>query len=267
MRFGSGFRHLLLTLALAAIALVPGSYAQDQPSTPAQDTGGAPAVDRDVSWRQLPGNILQDQKSIWTFPVQVAHGKHLVPVFTVTGITAALLVADPHEVSLLRKGSELQGFNTAFSSRNTNLGIIIFPTSFYAVSLLRKNQYDQKTALLAGEALLNSEILVEVMKVSSQRLRPYTLPPQGDFDDTFFKGHTAISSSSFPSGHTIAAFSLATIFARRYGNHHRWVPWVAYGLAGVVGFSRLSLQEHFPSDVFLGAALGYSVSRFAVLHQ
>jgi len=45
------------------------------------------------------------------------------------------------------------------------------------------------------------------------------------------------------------------------------VPWVAYGLAGVVGLSRLNAQAHFPSDIFFGAALGYSVSHFAVLRR
>jgi membrane-associated phospholipid phosphatase len=40
---------------------------------------------------------------------------------------------------------------------------------------------------------------------------------------------------------------------------------VAYGVAGLIGFSRVPLQAHFPSDVFLGAALGYAVARFDVL--
>ena len=44
-----------------------------------------------------------------------------------------------------------------------------------------------------------------------------------------------------------------------------WAPYAAYGLAGVIGFSRISLLSHFPSDVFMGAALGYSISRFVVL--
>lgn len=69
----------------------------------------------------------------------------------------------------------------------------------------------------------------------------------------------------FPSGHTIAAFSVATVIARRYGKTHRWVPYLAYGLAATIGFSRVTTLAHFPSDVFLGAALDYSVSRFAVL--
>lgn len=57
---------------------------------------------------------------------------------------------------------------------------------------------------------------------------------------------------------------MATVVSRRYPKH-RWLPYVAYGLAGVVGFSRVTLSSHFPSDVFLGAALGYSISRYAVL--
>jgi len=36
-------------------------------------------------------------------------------------------------------------------------------------------------------------------------------------------------------------------------------------MAGVIGFSRITLQSHFPADVFVGAVLGYSISRFDVL--
>jgi membrane-associated phospholipid phosphatase len=254
----------LVFAVLLASALIPVARAQDQdqPATAEHNTSTTVAADRDVSWRQLPGNILHDQKSIWTFPAKVAHGKHLVPLFVVTGVTAALIAADSHEVPTLRRGLQLEDFNDAFGSRNASLGTFLFPASFYAVGLLRKDSYAQKTALLAGEALVDTQILVTVMKVASNRLRPNALTPQGDFDNTFFRG--AFSSSSFPSGHTIAAFSVATIFARRY-HTHRWVPWLAYGAAGLIGFSRVTLQAHFPSDVFLAAALGYSVSRFAVL--
>jgi membrane-associated phospholipid phosphatase len=72
--------------------------------------------------------------------------------------------------------------------------------------------------------------------------------------------------NSFPSGHAITAFSIATIFADRY-SRHRWVPWVAYGLAATVGFSRITTQAHFTSDVFVGAVLGYSISHYVVLQR
>ena len=86
-------------------------------------------------------------------------------------------------------------------------------------------------------------------------------------DLTFFDhGKLLSNQGGFPSGHTIAAFSVATVVARRYRNR-KWVPYVAYGLAGAVGFSRVSLNAHFVSDVFAGAALGYSISRFAVLRE
>jgi membrane-associated phospholipid phosphatase len=91
------------------------------------------------------------------------------------------------------------------------------------------------------------------------------LAASSGFGDSFWDGKP--SSGGFPSGHTIAAFSVATIISRRYGKQHRWVSFASYAVATAVGFSRLSLSEHFLSDVFLGAALGYSISRFTVLRE
>jgi membrane-associated phospholipid phosphatase len=38
-----------------------------------------------------------------------------------------------------------------------------------------------------------------------------------------------------------------------------------YGMASAISFSRVTSSAHFPSDVFLGAALGYTITRFEVL--
>jgi len=104
------------------------------------------------------------------------------------------------------------------------------------------------------------------MKVATRRLRPSDIPPTGNFSDTFFRSHVSPTgiNTSFPSGHAAAAFSVAAVFAHRY-RQHRWVPWVAYGMASAIGFSRVTTQAHFPSDVFLGAALGYAITKFDVL--
>jgi membrane-associated phospholipid phosphatase len=124
----------------------------------------------------------------------------------------------------------------------------------------------QHTALLAGEAVADAEIVTTVLKDIDQRARPVTFTPHGNYWDSWFesKGFAVRGNGSFPSGHAIAAFSVAAVVAHRYRTH-RWVPYVAYGMAGLVGFSRLSLSAHFASDVFAGAVLGYSISRFAVL--
>jgi membrane-associated phospholipid phosphatase len=59
---------------------------------------------------------------------------------------------------------------------------------------------------------------------------------------------------------------MATVIAERY-QQHRWVPWVAYGLANVVGCSRITLHAHFRSDIFAGAVLGYAISHYVILRK
>jgi hypothetical protein len=62
------------------------------------------------------------------------------------------------------------------------------------------------------------------------------------------------------------AFAVATVFIEVYSDH-RWVPWVAYGTAGLIGASRVSLGRHFPSDIVVGAVLGQSMGRMVVARQ
>ncbi len=226
----------------------------------------AAEAEREVSWRTLPRNFLQDQKDIWLFPVQLGKGRHWVPTIAVTGVTAALIAADPRDTPYFRRTQQFEGFNDVFSGRNTSLGMAIVPAAFLVVGHFRRDSYAEHTALLAGEAYADSAIVDIVMKVSTRRLRPSDIAPNGNFSDTFFSSHKNFSgtSTSFPSGHAAAAFSIATVFAHRY-RQHRWVPWVAYGAAGAISFSRVTTQAHFPSDVFLGAALGFTISEFAVL--
>jgi membrane-associated phospholipid phosphatase len=222
--------------------------------------------ERPVSWKLLVPNILHDQKPIWLFPATVAHGRHWKPITGFLVATAGLVALDPHDAPYFRRTSSFAGFNKDFSGSNTALGTAIVPLSLYVVGVLRKDYYAQHTSLLAGQAVADVEILTIVLKDLDHRLRPSDVPTNGSFSDTWFEGHGSVirGNGSFPSGHTIAAFSIATVFADRY-RRNRWVPWVAYGLAGVVGFSRLTLQAHFPSDVFAGAALGYVVSHYVVL--
>src|SRR4029077_16446750 len=90
-----------------------------------------PAVkDRDVSWRTLPRNFLQDQKEIWLFPTELAKGKHWLPVVGVVGTTAILVPAEPHATPYLRRTGSVEGFNDVFSGRITGAGIALVPVAF-----------------------------------------------------------------------------------------------------------------------------------------
>jgi membrane-associated phospholipid phosphatase len=246
-----------LALLLATVTLSPFLSGQNNP-----------VLDRPVSLKALLPNIVADQKNIWTFPTRLNKKKNWIPAAAIVGTTVALVKLDPHDAPYFRRTSSFHGFNKAFTGNATSMGMVLAPVSLYAAGLAVGDSKMKSTALLAGEAVVGSEILATVMKIASRRVRPATLPPDGNFSNTWFenKGPALRAAGSFPSGHTIAAFSVATIVARRYGNH-KWVPYVSYGMAALVGFSRVSLSAHFISDVFAGGALGYSVSRFAVLRQ
>jgi membrane-associated phospholipid phosphatase len=224
--------------------------------------------EREVSWGSLPRNFLQDQKDIWLFPVRLAKGRDWLPTLAVTGATAALIVADPHDTPYFRRTTRFEGFNEAFSGSIAAGEIAAVPAAFLIVGHFRHDSYAEKTALLAGEAYADSAIVDIVMKMATRRLRPSDIAPNGTFSDTFFRSHVSPSgiSTSFPSGHAAAAFAVATVFAHRY-RQHRWVPFVAYAAASVICVSRVTNQSHFPSDMFLGAALGFTISEFAVLRR
>jgi len=249
---------LLCFATLLTLGTVP-AHSQQQPS-----------VNRDVSLKKLVPNILDDQKAIWSFPARVGHRQNLWPTVAVAVTGTALVVgADPPAARYFRNTTAFDGFNRLMPSGGTNAVILAAPVALAGAGLIRKDSKMVKTALLAGQAVADCEIITEVLKPAVSRWRPSSLPPNANFADTFAEGGNRFSSAhnSFPSGHAITAFAVATVISRRYGRAHHWVPILAYGAAATIGFSRLTLSAHYPADVFVGASLGYSISRFAVLRD
>jgi len=124
------------------------------------------------------------------------------------------------------------------------------------------------TALLATEAYGDSVVINLAMKAITRRERPSDVPANGgDWDNTFFNGNKSpLKGSSFPSGHSTAVWSVATVVAERYkGRHKPWVPVLAYTLATAISCSRITESAHFPSDVWLGSALGYTIAKYQTL--
>ena len=247
-----------------------GSAAQqneDSPAPPAPVPTPAPTL-REATWHTLPGNFLQDQKNMWLFPLKLGEGRHWLPATLIVGGTAGLIAADPQIMPHFRQTNAFSGFNRVFGGTSSAGIIAAVPATFYVASLIRKNSYDQSSALLAGEAVADDLVLMVVMKSITRRQRPDEIAVNGNYSDTFFQSHQSVlgTGSSFPSGHAMMSFSVATVFARRY-RQHRWIPFVAYGLASVISFSRVTTGAHFPSDAFLGAALGYAIARFDVVRQ
>ncbi len=75
-----------------------------------------------------------------------------------------------------------------------------------------------------------------------------------------YLAHTPPMDPSFPSGTTMIAFMIATIASCEIKNIRKY-KFVLYCAACLVGFSRIYLGAHYPSDVIVGAMLGYGVTK------
>jgi len=268
--------HDVKCVTLECAASAPKTYSFDPPKDQQESSAGVPQSPasgthgriREGLWRKLPGNFVADQKDMWfNYPRGLVTGHHWLPTVLVVGGTAALIASDHQTMPYFRQTDFFQDSDQALGSKVTGGVMAAVPSVFFVVSQLQHDSYGQATSLLAGEAVVDDTILMIVTKAIARRLRPTDIPLNGNYAHTFFKSNAGPlgKASSFPSGHAMMGFSIATVFAHRY-RQHRWVPWVAYGVAAAISFSRVTSGAHFPSDVLFGAATGFAIARFSVLH-
>lgn len=116
----------------------------------------------------------------------------------------------------------------------------------------------RRAGLTMGVTLLLGYLIGNLaLKNLVGRVRPYELAPEIPLLVE------RLRDFAFPSGHTLASVGAATALTLRY---RRWgIP--ALVLAGAIGFSRLYLFVHYPTDVLasilLGVALAF-LSRYLV---
>ena len=258
--------HLLAACFLSATITCAQTPEAQQPVAETSTTATSP--EKPISLTQVPIDILHDQKIVWTFPLKAVRGQHWRPVLAVAVGTAGLALLDPHIEGYFHDRPGFSTYKTGpLRGRNTTLAITLTPAAFYLTGLATHKTHSKNTGLLAAEGLADTQIVSFVMKHAIGRLTPSDIPPHGDLSDTWFKYKgTFTNGGSFPSGHTASAFAVATVVSARY-RAHRWVPWVAYGAATALSLTRLPDQAHFPSDIFIGAALGYTIGHFVVLQR
>jgi len=191
----------------------------------------------------LFGDFLTDQKDLWTSPARLrfSDSEWLVPL---AGITAGLFATDAQfSQHLSIDPKRLRHYNTL--STVGIAGLAGGAGAMWVWSHRNHNAHWQETGYLATKAAVNSLVMTESMKYALGRARPY----QGAGGGGFFQGGT-----SFPSEHSAAAWSIASVIAHEYPGPLTKV--LVYGAATLVSFSRVRGKDHFPSDVLLGALIG-----------
>lgn len=122
------------------------------------------------------------------------------------------------------------------------------PTAMGIYALIQKDEPLLKDAIYIGTTVIEAVGITYGLKYAFNRQRPFVKYPDRvhpvDPED----------SPSFPSGHTAAAFSLATSLSITYPKWYVIAPSALWACG--VGFARINQGVHYPSDVLTGAAIG-----------
>jgi len=205
---------------------------------------------------RMPRYILQDQKAIWTSPFHTA--KSDVKYWVVFGgATAALIATDRWTVKQLPNSSSQVSVSTWGSRLGSAYSLIPISAGFYFIGTRAHRNRFRETGLLCFEALIDSNLVVEAAKLVADRARPL----EGDRLGHFESSPNGRWNSSFPSGHAINTWAMASIVAHQYP-HPRIVPILAYGLATTVVVARVGARQHFPGDVMAGSAMGWFIGDY-----
>jgi membrane-associated phospholipid phosphatase len=161
------------------------------------------------------------------------------------------LSAQNWDINTLRKINvdRNQNLDNTFKFISDSDTPVIFagPLSILAVGLIRKDKLTiQKGMVMTGTLCLNG-LLTNGLKLVVNRPRPFAVYPEIQKLDK-------AGSYSFPSGHTSSAFAFATSVSLAYPQWYVVAP--SFAWASLVGYSRMHLGVHYPSDVLVGALLG-----------
>lgn len=125
----------------------------------------------------------------------------------------------------------------------------------YFLGATLENGKLKRAGLIAITGGLATGILTQAVKYTTGRKRPNEGEGPYEFGNW--------GELSFFSGHTSSAFSLATALVEVYGNKHKSIPFIAYGMAAFAAYARMYDNKHWGSDVFFGAIAGHLITKMA----
>jgi membrane-associated phospholipid phosphatase len=216
-----------------------------------QDSGWlVPGADPEnkLGW-PLIKHLASDQSAFWTSPKELRKRSAAFSFAPFAVVTSALVASDSWLARQVPKRPDQLSRSNDFS-RWTTYSLAGAAGASYLWGDLAGNDHLSETGFLAGEAMVDSTAVAFALKGISQRERPL----EGNGHGAFFRG-----GNSFPSEHSMLAWSAAGVFAHQYPGPLTKV--FAYGLASAVTLTRVTSNQHFASDAFVGSALGWYIGR------
>lgn len=166
-------------------------------------------------------------------------------LFSVNGFSQNADIDWLKEINLNRNKSLDPTFR--FITNSASPVSIATPVIVYSIGLIKKDSTIKNKGIYIGETFLVAAFISTALKYSVNRDRPFVTYP-------FIEKATSGGSPSFPSGHTSTAFATATSLSIAFPKWYVIAP--SFIWAGAVGYSRMDLGVHYPSDVLAGAIVG-----------
>jgi len=239
-------------LLLFAIISMPASYAREVPDTLHKNPS---MIDL-----RLVKSGLADARDIVIAPVRWNEARWAI-AFGVTGLTIGLVTQDlVIQQFVQRNRTSFLDAVSKYALEPWGSGLYTIPAMglMYGLSFALHDKKARMAAMKGVEAFVYAAIAAQILKQLTHRERPV----QSDKPDPFYwQGPIGpINLTSFPSGHSAAAFAVATVIASAY-KKTVWVPVLCYSLASLTALSRIYDNEHWMSDVVMGSAIGLAIGQ------
>lgn len=214
----------------------------------------------------LPDSVNQSQiilvDSVQVNNVNSAASKQISPVWKAAGLatlgagtwiaTYAFVDEPLQKFSQANRTDYTKGVATMVEPMGRPKYLMPLAGAALASGVLFNDEKLQKVGMLTAGSLLVNSFFTSNLKKSFSRYRPSISSENNLYGDSEQGGNT-----SLPSAHTSTAFTVATSIALVYGQEYKFVPPLAYGLATLVGLSRIHDNVHWATDVMAGAIVGY----------
>jgi membrane-associated phospholipid phosphatase len=239
-------RALLATLLLC-LSFSIQSWAQTSQQIPCSIHSATHDVGSDANtlWhgiKSIPRNSIRPSNLAWELPIGAATG---------------ILIAKGDRPAVDRIHSKsIQ--NTASNWSNVGLGLEIGVGALgWSAGCIGHHSKLSEAGFTALTAIGAAGVIDLGLKLAFDRQFPYSPNSTGEFWG---------GGRSFPSGHSAISFAFASTVAHRYP-HNRWIKWGSYALATGVSLSRYTAKKHYPSDILVGATLGYVTGAYLADHS